>query len=188
MTWTVKTKKCKICSREKNRDQYRVIGKLKTGEDKLHPYCDVCKKDYNTAVNKKYRERKRVNGVVKVKKTNSGGKDYLQNKELHCELIVSIAAGRLTRPAANMIYLISKGVNRKFYYERGEDREDALQTGLFDALKNWMQYDPDKTHNAFAYITEIVKRGHAKYYNEMIKHSHLRLDVLYDDGDGWDRI
>jgi len=177
------SKTCTMCKLEYPIEDFKILSATYVdGRQKRHSWCLKCLREYNNKRNKVYMSKKYGRPLIEKPK------NYLENKALHCEMMVSLAAGKLTRPAAQMIQLIGKGVNRKFYYKTIEDREDALQSGLLDAYKFWMNYEPEKTHNAFAYFTEIIKRGHTKWYNDMIANSHLRLDVLYDDADGWDKI
>jgi hypothetical protein len=49
------------------------------------------------------------------------------------------------------------------------DREDCMQTGLEIMFKNWRQFDETKGENAFAYYTEIFKRGTTKGLNDLYK-------------------
>lgn len=112
-------------------------------------------------------------------------KDYVSNKEFHCELLVSKAQGKLTNKAQKAIILVCKGVNRKFYYNDYMDKQDCLSEALVDCLRFWMNYDELKTTNAFAFFTEIAKRGHTKGWNNLNKHrEEISLNAFYkEDGD-----
>jgi hypothetical protein len=110
-------------------------------------------------------------------------KQYVTNKELHIEMLVSLAQGFLTRKAKDSIVRICKGVNSKFYYKDNDDRHDTLQESYYQCFKNWYLYNPDKTHNAFSFITEIAKRGHAKGWNKLIK-SREAVSLSTDGTDG----
>jgi len=96
-------------------------------------------------------------------------KNYLSNKDLYCELIVSKAKGKLTRQAEKMLILLAKNVIKKMYYSDYDDRLDCLQTAYLDVFANWYQFDENKGDNAFAYFTEIIKRGLAKGWNSRYK-------------------
>lgn len=61
--------------------------------------------------------------------------------------------------------LAERAINR-MQYLREEDREDCLQFALLDLLKYWKNFNP-KYPNAFAYFTEIAKRGYAKGWNKI---------------------
>jgi len=46
---------------------------------------------------------------------------------------------------------------------------DCYQSGLLDMYSNWYNFNQEKSSNAFAYFTEIFKRGIAKGFNEIYK-------------------
>ena len=96
-------------------------------------------------------------------------KKYLSNKDLYCELIVSKAKGKLTRQAETMLILLAKNVIKKMYYNDPDDRLDCLQSAYLDVFANWYSFDENKGDNAFAYFTEIIKRGLAKGWNSRYK-------------------
>ena len=94
---------------------------------------------------------------------------YLNNKELYIEIIVSKAQGRLTRKAEIMLELLAKKTIKKMRYYSNDDKLDCYQTGLLDMFENWYNFNEDKSINAFAYFTEIFKRGLAKGWNNLHK-------------------
>lgn len=119
-------------------------------------------------------------------------KQYLNNKNLYKEIIISKAQGRLTKDAEKMIHLLAKNIIKKFNYTDIKDKEDCLQEGLYQLFKNWKQFDENKTENAFAYFTEVFKRGVAFGFNKYHKKvdgeyiSNLRMDYYYEDGSSLD--
>lgn len=94
---------------------------------------------------------------------------YLSNKELYVEIIISKAQGRLTRKAQGMLELLAKRTIKKMRYWNNDDRLDCYQSGLVDMFDNWYNFNEEKSKNAFAYFTEIFKRGIAKGFNEIYK-------------------
>ena len=94
---------------------------------------------------------------------------YLNNKELYIEIIVSKAQGRLTRNAERMLELLAKKTIKKMRYWSNDDKLDCYQTGLLDMFENWYNFNEDKSINAFAYFTEIFKRGLARGWNNLYK-------------------
>lgn len=95
----------------------------------------------------------------------------ISNKELVMELLYSKARGKLTRRACKMIELLGNRaiVKLAHRYSSYEDQLDCLQGGLHDMYRNWHNFDIDKTDNAFAYMTEIFKRGANKTFNDLYK-------------------
>lgn len=96
-------------------------------------------------------------------------KIYLRNKDLYVEIIISKAQGRLTRRAEKMLELIGTRAIKRMKYWSKDDENDCLHTGLLDMYQNWYNFNEDKSVNAFAYFTEIFKRGVAKGFNELHK-------------------
>ncbi len=94
---------------------------------------------------------------------------YLSNKDLYMEILVSKAQGRLTKSAEKMLELIGKRTIKKMKYRSNDDRLDCYQSGLLDMFQNWYNFNEEKSVNAFAYFTEIFKRGLAKGFNSLNK-------------------
>lgn len=93
-------------------------------------------------------------------------KNYLNNKDLYNEIVKSKEQDKLTSDAENMLILLAERAIRKMRYVNDMDREDCLQFALLDMLKYWRNFNP-KYPNAFAYFTEIAKRGYAKGWNKI---------------------
>jgi hypothetical protein len=94
---------------------------------------------------------------------------YLNNKDLYCEIIVSKAQGKLTRTAEKMLELLANKTIKKMRYWSNDDKLDCYQSGILDMYQNWYNFNEEKSVNAFAYFTEIFKRGLAKGFNEIYK-------------------
>lgn len=114
---------------------------------------------------------------------------YLSNKDLYMEIIVSKAQGRLTKNAEKMLELIGKRAIKKMKYYSNDDRLDCYQSGLLDMFQNWYNFNEDKSVNAFAYFTEIFKRGLAKGFNSLNKKkgdadSLIRVISIQGSNDG----
>jgi len=93
-------------------------------------------------------------------------KSYLNNKDLHDQIVISQEQDKLTKEAETMLMLLAKEANKKLTYSRIEDKEDCIQQARLDLLKYWRGYKP-QYKNAFAYYTEIAKRGFAKGWNRL---------------------
>lgn len=93
-------------------------------------------------------------------------KNYLNNKDLYNEIVKSKEQDKLTPDAEKMLILLAERAIRKMKYVDDMDREDCLQFALLDMLKYWRNFNPQYP-NAFAYFTEIAKRGYAKGWNKI---------------------
>lgn len=120
-------------------------------------------------------------------------KKYLSNKELYMEIIYSKAKGKLTPKASHMLMLLGKNVIKKMYYRNPDDKQDCLQEAMLSCFRFWYNFDEQKGDNAFAYYTEVIKRGLAKSWNAMYKTKGEDVEIIsltgYDnDGHTYDRF
>lgn len=116
--------------------------------------------------------------------------NYLHNKDMYIEIVVSKAQGKLTKEASNMIQILANRTIKKMRYWSEDDRMDCYQSGILDMYDNWYNFSEEKSDgNVFAYFTEIFKRGLAKSFNQLYKkkgdptHS-IKLISLEGSNDG----
>jgi hypothetical protein len=116
-------------------------------------------------------------------------KKYLSNKDLYCEILVSKAQGKLTPRAAQMLMLLGKKLQTKLYYKNSDDKKDCLQEAMLSVFKFWYNFDEIKGDNAFAYFSEVIKRGLAQGWNKMYRlkgdkdgyYTTMSLDQMTDN-------
>ena len=73
-----------------------------------------------------------------------------------------------------MLVTLAKNVVRKKQYYDEDDRADCLQTALLILLSQYHNFNEEKFENAFAYFTEVCKRGLAQGFKEL--HQKRGLD------------
>ena len=93
-------------------------------------------------------------------------KNYLNNRDLYDQQVISKDKDALTKEAEKMLILLAERTINKMRYVNEDDRMDCLQFAVLDLLKYWRNFNPKYT-NAFAYFTEIAKRGYAKGWNKI---------------------
>ena len=93
-------------------------------------------------------------------------KNYLNNKDLHDAMSESKNLDKLTQTAEKMLILLAERAINRMSYVNKDDRDDCLQFAMLDLLKYWRGFNPEYP-NAFAYFTEIAKRGYAKGWNKI---------------------
>ena len=93
-------------------------------------------------------------------------KNYLNNKDLHAAMSESKDLDKLTPTAEKMLILLAERAINRMSYVNPDDRQDCLQFAMLDLLKYWRGFNPEYP-NAFAYFTEIAKRGYAKGWNKI---------------------
>ena len=92
---------------------------------------------------------------------------YVKNKDLREALIISKEQDELTPEALAMFMLMAEKFSTKFKYIYNEDREDCISFAIMDCYQYWRGYKPEKSANAFAYITQIIKNGFAKGWRKL---------------------
>lgn len=112
-------------------------------------------------------------------------KNYLNNKDLYDQMVLSKEQNKLTPEAEKMLILLAERTINKLSYVNEDDRQDCLQFALLDLLKYWRNFNPQYP-NAFAYFTEIAKRGYAKGWNKIhpVKYKNtMSIDRINNGGD-----
>ena len=111
-------------------------------------------------------------------------KVYLRNKDLLAEIIKSKEQDKLTPEAVQMLIMLSERAIRKLKYRNPEDRNDCLSFAQLDLFKYWDRFNPEKSTNAFAYFTQIAKKGYAKGWNKLYPKKYsgtIRISGSSDD-------
>jgi len=92
---------------------------------------------------------------------------YIKNKDLKRALQESKEKGELTLETIKMFSLIVNGMSKTHSYRDLEDREDCISSGMEDLIKYWNRYDPEKSDNPFAFITQIAHNGMKKGWKKI---------------------
>lgn len=94
-------------------------------------------------------------------------RNYLNNRDLLDEIIKSKEQDALTSKALEMLMLLANKCNTKLHYANPDDRQDCIASAYMDLFRYWKSFNPEKSSNAFAYFTEVSKRGFAKGWNSL---------------------
>jgi len=99
-------------------------------------------------------------------------------------MVLSLEQNKLTPEAEKMLILLAERAINKLSYVNEDDRQDCLQFALLDLLKYWRNFNP-KYPNAFAYFTEIAKKGYAKGWNKIhpVKYKNTMSIDRINNGD-----
>jgi len=92
---------------------------------------------------------------------------HVKNKDLREEIIKSKEADVLSKVGLDMLILMAHKFSTKLKYIYEEDREDCIQFAIMDCWQYWRGYNPEKSQNAFAYFTQIIKNGFAKGWRKL---------------------
>jgi DNA-directed RNA polymerase specialized sigma subunit len=92
---------------------------------------------------------------------------YVKNADLRAELIKSKAQDELTLEAIKMFMLMAQKFSLRLHYVYEEDKEDCIAFAIMDCYRYWRGYKPEKSDNAFAYVSQIIKNGYAKGWRKL---------------------
>lgn len=92
---------------------------------------------------------------------------YVNGKELFNEISTSLEQGQLTPRALYLIQRMIKEISKIFTYSREEDKEDCMSSAMVDVLLYWNRFKPEKSTNAFAFYTQIIKNGTYKGWKKL---------------------
>lgn len=96
------------------------------------------------------------------------GKNYINNTEFFEQIVISKNQDFLTKRAEELLVLLAQQAIRKLPYVNNSDREDCLSFAILDMFKYWRSFNPKYGKgNAFAYYTEMAKKGYAKGWNKL---------------------
>lgn len=96
-------------------------------------------------------------------------KPYLNNADFTAEIIKCKGTDVLSPVAVRMFMLLAERANRKLDYTDSRDREDCIQSALYDLVKYWRNFNPEVSNNAFAFFTTVATNGYAKEFNKIHK-------------------
>lgn len=109
--------------------------------------------------------------------------NYVSNKQLLEAIITSKQRGEITPEAMNLLTRMIHGISKCFTYKYEEDREDCEAAAMEDVIKYWDRFNPEKSNNAFAFYTQMIKNGFAKGWRKLypIKAS-LKVSISQEYG------
>jgi DNA-directed RNA polymerase specialized sigma subunit len=100
---------------------------------------------------------------------------YLKNKVLYEEVIRCQDASIVSPELIKMFYLISENLSYRMNFKYPEDRQDCVQSAVWDLYRYWTNFDRTRTKNAFSYMTQISKNGMFKFLREFRKISETKI-------------
>tara|TARA_B100000900_G_scaffold402169_1_gene407738 strand:- start:22433 stop:22798 length:366 start_codon:yes stop_codon:yes gene_type:complete len=92
---------------------------------------------------------------------------YLNNRDLLEEIKKSREQDELTPKALKMLMMLAERSSNRLQYRDPDDKQDCIAYAYMDLYRYWRNFDPARSSNAFAYFTEVAKRGFAKGWNAL---------------------
>ena len=89
-------------------------------------------------------------------------------------------SGRIHHELGRMIMIISKGLCSKGNYSGYTWTDDMIAEGILTVCKYLHNFDPEKSNNPFAYITQICNNTFKSYIKGQKRHSVIK-NTLYQE-------
>jgi len=105
--------------------------------------------------------------------------NYLSNKEIVPELIDFKATGKVSEKLGYIFMTISKNLSNKSNFTGYTWKEEMVSDAVLTCIKYCKNFNPEKSSNGFAYITQICYNSFIGYIKKQNRHSAIKQN-LYD--------
>ena len=137
----------------------------------------VKKKAKAKVVKKKAKKKKKV-----VKKKTPRKKNYLNNKDLLAEVIMSKENDQMTDKLARMLQMLCARYGRRGQFANYTYNEDMQAYAMMMLVRTWRSFKPEKSNNPFAFFTQCVKNSFIQFLNSEKRHRVIRDELMVDKG------
>ncbi len=128
-------------------------------------------------VKKKKKKAKKKVVVKKKRKVN-----YLNNKDLLAEVIMSKEQDQMTDKLARMLMMLCARYGRRGNFANYTYNEDMQAYAMMMLVRTWRSFKPEKSNNPFAFFTQCVKNSFIQFLNQEKRHRNLRDELMVDKG------
>lgn len=106
-------------------------------------------------------------------------RNYVNNADLKEEILKVKETGRYSDKLGRMVYLIAQRLSNKPNFANYSYKEDMISTAVLTTLKYIKNFNPEKSSNAFAYVTQICWRAFLSHISYQKTHSNIK-QFCYD--------
>ena len=103
---------------------------------------------------------------------------YIKNGDLLTELVIFKQKGVASEELGQMLLSIARNFSSRGNFSGYTWRTDMVSEAVLTCLKYLKNFDPQKSSNAFSYITQICNNSFKAYIKTQNKHSKIK-DYLY---------
>lgn len=109
-------------------------------------------------------------------------KNYVNNSDLRAEILLYRESGKISHNLGKMLLLIAKGVSGMSWFRRyGHHIDDLRQEGVVAAIKALKKFNPEKSQNAFAYLTQCMFHQFQAYLKKKYQHDNFRMEMMEEE-------
>ena len=142
----------------------------------------VVKKTKAIPAKKKTKKKKKKKKVVKKKTPRK--KNYLNNKDLLAEVLLSKESEpkKMTDKLARMLQMLCARYGRRGQFANYTYNEDMQAYAMMMLVRTWNSFNPEKSNNPFAFFTQCVKNSFIQFLNSEKRHRVIRDELMVDKG------
>jgi DNA-directed RNA polymerase specialized sigma24 family protein len=131
---------------------------------------------------KKKTAKKKTTKKKAAKKKTTKKKNYLNNKDLLAEVILSKEKGKMSDKLAHMLTVLCARYGRKGNFANYTYNEDMQAYAMMMLVRTWNSFKPEKSNNPFAFFTQCIKHSFIQFLNQEKRQRDIRDVILVDKG------
>lgn len=108
--------------------------------------------------------------------------NYLNNKDLLTQVVLSKEQGRMTDRLAHMLQTLAARYGKKGNFANYTYNEDMQAYAMLMLVRTWSSFDPEKSSNPFAFFTQCIKNSFIQYLNQERRQRDVRDELLIENG------
>lgn len=106
-------------------------------------------------------------------------KNYVSNAELLLEIVDFKSTGIASEELGQMLLAIANNYSSKGNFVGYTWRNDMVAEAVLTCIKYLKNFNPEKSTNAFSYVTQICKNSFKLYIKDQNKHSKIK-DICFN--------
>jgi DNA-directed RNA polymerase specialized sigma subunit len=103
---------------------------------------------------------------------------YVTNKDLLVEIASFKETGKFSEELGRMVLCIARGISNRANYAGYTWKEDMVAEAALTVVKYLKNFNPEKSSNAFSYISQICFNAFNNYLNKQKKHSKIKNQLF----------
>jgi len=109
-------------------------------------------------------------------------KNYLNNKDLLNQVLISKKQGSMTNLLAHMLQTLCRRYAKKGNFANYSYNEDMQGYAMLMLVKTWDSFKPEKSKNPFAFFTQCIKHSFIQYLKQERRQRDVKNEILIDNG------
>lgn len=109
-------------------------------------------------------------------------KNYLNNRDLLAQVMLSKKQERMTNELAKMLQMLCRRYARKGNFVNYTYNDDMQAYAMLMLVRTWNSFDPKKSNNPFAFFTQCIKHSFIQYLNQEKKQRDVRDELMLKAG------